>query len=464
MCWHSSAKKDHWLGSLNQMVVNKSGSDKKAKKLSRNLLVWLSYLPDLVYAVTCGALTVTIIATFWKMLAFGNFYKTVRENVMCFLDFVEYYVFSSISASPDACLIYHPDVQRHWMSSLTGSSYVQRSFFAEYVPYTGILLHPLVFLPIDMACMAWLLFETILAFIAVVWVARKYGNLSRLSALAVAVAGFASIPGFRASFFGQLSWLMVPLAAVFVWALLEKHDFVGGISLSIMSLKPHYALAFLLSALAWKRWRLLGAFCLLELVLTVAAGQVIGWNNVFSYPSLLFQLQSKLSYMGSDYRADSLWNIGVLRLLATFLPESQRMLPTLLTWFLGLALIYLIWCRARPKGRLAFGWAVAISILVFLTTSPHSHDHDAVLIALAAAVTLKSASLRKMFREGTLELKLWTSLFLLYPALTWYFCLVWNDNSAVRNLSFLAMHLVLLVIGMKEFIRICRSSEVTNLS
>jgi hypothetical protein len=239
-------------------------------------------------------------------------------------------------------------------------------------PWTLLLTLPFALLPFGPATMLWIMLQAVGVIIGGVllwrYFAPEYGT--RWVGLLLATGFF---PLWMALTLGQISpWLLLALIA-FLWAERQRQDWVAGVSLSLLMIKPHVTYLFWSAALWWAftggRWR----------VVTGWIGGLLGASGVV----VLLAPQVFHNYVGAV--ALPPWatpTIGVwLRMLLGVERTWLQFLPSLLG---GLGLLTWLWRRRGP-----WRWEVLTGplLLASVVTAAYGWSYDQVVL-LPAVVAL----------------------------------------------------------------------------
>jgi hypothetical protein len=167
----------------------------------------------------------------------------------------------------------------------------------------------------------------------------------------------------------------------------------AGIALSLLWIKPQYAVLVLPALLLWKRWQTAGSFAAASVMLLLASLIAVGFEGLIGYVDVLLRLEQ----MGAD--------------IAMF-PASYHTLSGLLlrlfgiggwAWFAIVLIVGGVILQRMKDGFSAQSFALLIlgSVLV----SPHTHIGDVSILLVPIALGLEG--LRERPRLAVAWVSLW---------------------------------------------------------
>jgi hypothetical protein len=256
---------------------------------------------------------------------------------------------------------------------------------AAMVPFT--LLSP----PLDFA--AWLALS-IVAGLFLAYRVRQF--LPRLGWLGAVAAVFAAVPVSWALFMGQPTVLLgVAVSEMFV-SFKAKQDLRAGLWLSLLLLKPQYAVLFGIFILWQRRWHALAGAAIGGLVLVGLGILTGGLQSLLRYPAVLADIGDLHNEIAGPLLMMN-WRAIVLAVR----PGIGEQVGLVIVWTLSLLTMLaalLVW-RGKwdpdsPEFDLRFG-LLSIGALV---GSYHSHLHGAALLAVPIAAAWSSSLLHPATR------------------------------------------------------------------
>jgi hypothetical protein len=288
------------------------------------------------------------------------------------------------------------------------SGYIQRSeaaFF--YPPWTLLLLAPVLMLPIRTAGLAWLamnlVFLAAISFLALSW--RRSCSDCRFYVVCGSIFWFP--PAIDALMFGQINILCTFALVGMAWALDRKRDWVAGIMLPIVLLKPHLTFLPLIifGLFAWhhRRYRFLlwaavsfAAALVLPCILSLSL--TLDWIRNFG---------PTLRYVGSTLQANDSLSAQIVQLIHALwgpkLDAIKVIIP--LTSSIILAVLFV---RKRAFFRMDVFLLPSIILSPFL--SGYSWFHDNVLLLIPYAVILGRATEISVSPDTRNEIFIWAAI------------------------------------------------------
>lgn len=394
----------------------------------------------------CCWLALWLLANLANLVALalgGRLAVPVDGNTGRFTDFVHFYVGSQLANSPDRFQVYNWEVEHEWLNRVIHPSNPGKILVTQSMPFLFPLMIPFTFLPIDAAQLVWVVLSLCFGVFGLMLLMRRCCVLAKREQVLLAIGVAASLPSCQTMIFGQLAWFLLGVLCIFVWAFLERREIVAGIALAFTTIKPQYSLPLAVAVVLGRRFKLMAAAAVIEILLLILAGQTIGWDNVWGYPRILFSAEAQ-----HPVAAESM--VSIRGLLSPFVPQS---------WALGLSTVVMLialglliwpwyWATYKDKSASAFRWAISIAILVGLLASPHTHVYDCLLLAVPACLTLPSVSLFNIVRLKDSAFRLWCFVLILYPFVGWTLFLLPGVPRYVYLCGLAGLNLLLLALAL----------------
>jgi hypothetical protein len=361
------------------------------------------------------AYTAGLMIAYYATLAIGNNYEdALTKNSGQFNDFRAYLSLGRLAQTDKRYEIYDWKVQDAWfrkdMKAIpknNGTNYI------NYAPYFFLVVIPLSILPAQVVLVAWYAVAIALASVALILLCKESGQLTSPIQKGLFLLGsFVNMPSVYGLAVGQLHWFQCGVLALYFLWLLRGKQILGGLSLVVVACKPHHALFISVPALADKRWKLLLCACVVGLLLLVAAGAHLGWDNVIKYPQVLAARASSQEMEAVFHTAPRSISI---RALVSLLPWNLALALSSATMLLSIVFLFYIWKTAARASARSKHWAVALTVVLMLLAGPHSHIYDAVFLSIAAALTLPTVSLHQVTKLSPTSLRIWCMSFIFFP-------------------------------------------------
>jgi arabinofuranan 3-O-arabinosyltransferase len=264
-----------------------------------------------------------------------------------------------------------------------------------YPPTFLFFTYPLGSMPYLIAAAAWITASLVL------YEAAVYAIISRRAAVIAAATPFYVAVNIDFAHTGFLTAALFGLSLAFV----ERRPWVSGISLGLLTFKPHFGLLFPVALLASRNWRTLACAIATAVLLGLAAAIAFGYEG---WASFIDALTDRSSNLGPDAEVE-------LRLHSIFGLLHWVGASTGMAWGAQLAVsatatlaTYLLWSKPIPYKMRAAALCVG-SIMV----SPYALFYDLCILSIAVAFLVKDGLSRGFLPgERILLLLCWSALFL----------------------------------------------------
>jgi hypothetical protein len=402
-------------------------------------IAYLTVLGIVAYAAIAVVSWLDVLMLFSQGRLFA---RTIANSTNLFInDFTLFYAMGKLAASAQSHLVYNPVVQDQFLNQLISPLHTGRIFYDQHVPWHFLLFVPLTIIPLAPAYLAWSLIGMIGSSLTLAFVCLRLRKTNMLVAVFMVALMNAGMPAWFQLMHGNFAWLLVVLLSLFCLFYFAEREILAGITLALLSLKPHYALMLAMPALATRRYKLLLSAVLSEIILLSAAGGFIGFDNLLGYPSTLLAADANGSYEGIYPHL----MVSLRALYATLLPASWAMPLSLITLIASCVFLYVFWRNVSVGNTLKKSWAMAFTIIFILVTSPHSNVYDLLLICIAGCLTFPCQS----FLSGQLARRLaylWNLLWACFPIITWWLFLSEDKAVLFQHWPLFAFELVLLFL------------------
>lgn len=254
-------------------------------------------------------------------------------------------------------------------------------------PWTMAFFVPLALLPFRISSLCWLAMTAVTALFCglALWhvLADAEGSHDWLGILAV----LAYVPTVQVLKLGQVGFLVLAGITGFLVAVSKKHDFLAGMALTPLLVKPHLTL-LLLAAICWwillkRRWRV-----------------ALGWLASFTVVNLVIFLLSSTTfsqYLHAESGLPFEWRTATLGVWLRDIFGYEHSWLMFLPSVVGLFLVSL-WALFR-KG--AWDWKRLLPALLLASTvcAPFGWSHDTVTLLPAVILVLVSLPLVKSWHR-----------------------------------------------------------------
>jgi len=328
-----------------------------------------------------------------------------------FTDYVHFYLAGKITLSPERCLFYSWDVQKQFLGKLTHCLITGEDFYTPYLPIIFIMMAPYSLLPLDFSHLLFDFINLAIGLSGCWFVVKHFQGTKNNMSKYVLLGALASMPSWNTLFLGQLTWLYIGLICFFLVALRNNHYIKAGLAIALSIIKPQYAVFLLIPVLSLKRYSVLFAAAIWEILFFAICTFVFGLQALMNYPFAINQAEASAQSVHTQ-------------VMYCIRPIIELAFPQQTAYRYSLILYVLVWLvitilgiygLRKQNSEKAFIWLMAFTILSALLFSPHAHSHDALFLVLPALLTLPS----NWANQKSLTIILWRWIFYLLPILSW---------------------------------------------
>jgi len=417
-------------------------------------------LAPLLDALYMGLLLPAPIYCFWQILYVlitNQFLATAARMPTVFLDFRKYYSMGHILYSNLADHVYDPATQLQFFNSYGTAVPSQTSYYSEYPPYFLLLLAPYALLPVDLAYVVWCLSSVALAS-AGLWLLGKTCGLSSKQVLVLLAGLLVSVPTWQSLMLGQSSFFLLAIIAIYCWSWLKGRDTICGIAMALSTIKLQYIFFLCMPVVAQKRWRVLAAAFVCEVLLLVSSALPIGWKNVVGYPFVILRADR-------DNAHDTQFHeilVSLREPLTLLLPYSVAFLVSMIVVGFSCFALFKFWRQEPasshpspaagglpPQNLDSQPLLLACTVTFAVALSPHTHLHDCVLLAVPAALTLQALSPVRALSIQPVGKRVWHLALLLYPLFGWVVWALFSRVPLLKFSSFTLFNVFLLIVAVR---------------
>jgi hypothetical protein len=421
-------------------------------------------LISFTYICFLGAVLVGYLFFSGRLVAEGSLLFGAEGQSVHFSDFLFFYREARIVSSDDRTKIYDPEVQLKVFNQLIKPFVVNQDPIDQHAPLTFCLMGPLALIPVIPAYIVWCLISLLGGFASLYLVSKAFDRFQGSKFILFMLGVCGSFPAWWALHVGQMSWIVLTIACLCIWAWQRRRDYLLGLSLAFLIVKPHYGLFFAVPLLALRRWKSLSATVVSEAVLMGGCMLIVGIENVVNYPTIVYKLD-----MAQDlYGVHPLSMVSIRSLLSLFFPQPTALTLNTIFMLSGLGVMFWFWRNTSKNPDLLVPWAFALSVVYSLTLSPHTHPYDLALLSIPALLTLPSLNIFECARgqggpgsaRAMPSYRIWCLVLLFYPIISFCAFLYWNiglQNAMDQPSPLFYVNLALLISGSGYFL-----SELKN--
>ena len=362
-------------------------------------------------------------------------------------DYLFWYAGGTVANSPQRHHLYELATLLPVWNSLIAPAHLDVAPAYVHPPYFALLFIPFAILPITTSYIIWTVAWLIFGWISLILILKSRKTFSTGEIIAFLIVTTVLPPSLACIRIGQLSWLILALLGLFYYCFEQRRHILAGVCMAFLSIKPHYFLFFVLPAFIDRRWKTLAAFAVVESVFMVASGVILGWHNVFGYPSILMNRDATAPAV-APHRM-----ISVRVFFNLFLESHAAQTASMVAMVIAWGLVIYVWYRTLKSKPQLSNWAMTLTVLACIVTSPHTHMYDAMLIAIPAAITLSTANLFKALSIKPWPVRLWNCTLLGY-AIASTFAFFLFPGRFIQDLcpAFFFVHLLLLAGAAFAFV------------
>jgi Glycosyltransferase family 87 len=340
-----------------------------------------------------GVIVAFAISFLWRALR-GQWFVLPDGNVRC-IDFGWMWLSGKLAAAGEAARVFDYAAFSAAQLAFFGpnSCYHFNRFY--YPPTFLFFTYPLGWMPYLVAAAAWIAASLIL------YEAAVHAVIPRRAALIAAATPFFVAVDIDMPHTGFLTAALIGLALAFT----ERRPWVAGVSLGLLTYKPHFGLLFPVALLASRNWRALGIATAIAAMFGIAAAVAFGYAGWTSFFDSLTDRSATLGpASAAEVRLHSIF--GLLQWAgASPLTAWSGQLAVSVAALLGIGAL---WAKPLPFSLRAASLSVG-SVLA----SPYLLFYDLCILTVAAAFLVRDGLSRGFLPgERTVLLVCWPALFL----------------------------------------------------
>ena len=283
------------------------------------------------------------------------------------------------------------------LTALERAIWPQPTGYAGYMPFlnppaAAVVLSPLASLGFATARVVWLGISVAVAVACALLLTS--GRDLRVRAVAVAVV-LATFPAYQALVEGQWSFVLLLGSLGALVAARRGHEWLAGVALVALWLKPPLLVLVLLWLVLTRRWRIAAAAIAAVAVVTLVTLPWTGIGTDVAYVQYLGGV-SVAHAAGGGAAGATAWEgafanmEGVIGLAATLVGQTHAVAVDVLTGLIAAGLVaYFVWTTHRFWLTRPLPLRVALAALCLgLLLDPHLYAQDCVLLLVLGAVVL----------------------------------------------------------------------------
>lgn len=408
-----------------------------------------------------------------------QWYKEMQHRDHATIDFFSFYECGYLVNNGLAARVYDPQVQLKYFNDLVYPEKVQGLLYNLYPPYYFFFLIPLAWIPaFNTAYLVWCTLQAVFGLIGSYFLSRVRPDLSAQDRLIMLMIVMSTVSAYLCIWHGSTSFWLLGLHSLYLLFWWRRNDIAAGAFLALSTIKYQYALMMSMPAFADKRWKLIASAAVMELLMIIAGGMTIGWENVRNYPQFLKHAEMDKDVIGINAE----YMISIRGPLSNVMPSHDALvvsgvilLLALVPWLLYLRKIFAMTSMGsgstdavpastelpvesqtglssesqtglpgesqtglpqtglpsnespRQKhasatcqnNELARRFALALTVILTLALAPHCHTQDSLLLAIPIILTLPKFS--NVLKTEPLSYRLWTAILLTFPLWGWIF-------------------------------------------
>lgn len=336
--------------------------------------------------------------------------------------------------------IFSYDVQTASEKTIRGTDIQLPISFCNHPPTSFVFFAPLALMPLSTSYVVFTLASLSLATLGIGCLWSRRGNNALIAAPLLTAAFVASMPGAMAVYYGSYTILIVGLLGLFICAFETNRELLSGFLLTLLFLKPNYAVYAAALVAGEKKYRTLFASAALLIAWLALTGTVVGWQNVFNYPHIAVVSDVDYSLVFPEKM------VSLRAVLVRFMPDLYALkISSAISTLAACLFAWLFYKKTFDRSLL-----ISTAILAALFLSPHSHLYEEVVLAIC--MTLSAADLMKKSDEEQFLLvkRIYDISMVLFPVLSWLLFALRPDWISTSLLILNAVYLGLAIGSLYE--------------
>lgn len=324
-------------------------------------------------------------------------------------DFIAFYTAGRIAHEEGASRVYDIALQRRVEEEQVGFALAPGQVLQyNHLPFLIPILQFLVTPDYVASFHRWALFMVMIYVIGIALLGRtlKQSVMDPASVRIAFIGALLFLPLFFSLMNGQDTGILLLGAAIWVYGLFSGREWIGGLGLSLTTVRPHIALILALPML-FRHYRVFLGFVVGSGMLAFISFAILGLRGAREFVNVIL-----VSAGGDWYGIKQNVMFNLIGLLMRMFPSAEADTIRGVGWVVyGATILMLVFIWRGTKGRKEYliGLTVTLSTLVV----PHLHFHDLTLILIPLFMLMRSSPIRRIKTSFTASLPIALSLILL---------------------------------------------------
>ena len=334
-------------------------------------------------------------------------------------DFIHFYTAGQIAQTYGFSSVYNLDIQQEIENGIVGRQIPEEQFLPyNHIPYLVPFLWALFNNSYVESFVRWaILLLAIFVIGNVIFINSIFPNRSNLERLTLLGGAIIFYPFFISLLMGQDSVILYLGVALWSVGLLKKNDWLAGIGMALITVRPHIFLVLSLSMLVYfyKNWR---RFFAPTFALVIISFLLLGVDGAREFINILL-----LTAGGRGLGANQAVMFNMLGLLLRIFPSASEQVIRSITWA-GYAVAIIGLCVIWWRFKTADEHLIGFSLLATLFFAPHLHYHDLTSLIIPLLLLTKVNISKGFFSQpSNLVICVSVALFVSASVLQVYFIL-----------------------------------------
>jgi hypothetical protein len=266
-------------------------------------------------------------------------------------------------------------------------------------PYPACFIFPfLIINPLGpiIGFTAWTVLNALTAFLITHAIARAH----QYSGFVLYLLPFVFFPLTYGLYLGQLAVFMTVGVYLFLKSTRSGHEFLAGLALGFLLLKPQFAVILALVLVAKQRWQAVAGFCLAALALAASTVAMVGVDGAKDYREIV---RAFSGFRNVPSIVNPHFMINIRGLLVTVLPprfsEADGTLIVLLSSAVLTLSLLTIWRGPWEPRSDRFPKQLFATLIISMFTGFHNHIHGATLLIVPILAILLNDRTDHLFAD-----------------------------------------------------------------